>query len=1222
MENENKTTWLERPIHPALPAITNELAIFAGIIIIAFLTRFFNLEARVMSHDESLHTYFSWLLYRGQGYQHTPMMHGPFQFHILALTYFIFGVSDLTARIPAVLFSIATVWMVWYWRRYLGNWGALAAGIMMVLSPYMLYYGRYVRNELYAGFAGILLLYAILRYMETGGKRYLYMLTLATVLHFTAKETAFIYTAQALLFLGFYFISRITRKPWEENPGLYRVFIIILAAVVLLGGFGLGLGYLSNNSGTLAGAETVVPANPTGTTSPLEVPSAGIQPGEILLGLALIGVLAGIYVLFRGYGWRNILKERSFDLMLLLFTFVLPMLSAFLLDIFKSTLQVTIPTDAASVNGLDARALGIIGAIMILLFVLSIAIGMFWNRDWWKYAVLFWGIFTILYTTVFTNAAGFFTGAIGSLGYWLVQQGVERGSQPMYYYWLIQIPLYEFLPALGTIVAIIVGAIKLYKQEPAAAAQEPANLEALEPALDVDPDPIDVDTAPVEASNFGLFYGLMTWWCITSVVAFTVAGERMPWLTYHMAWPMVLFTGWVVGVFIDTLVKQWTTSEKPGQMVLSILVLTVFILALFNSLRALFGATPPFQGTDLVQLQATASFLVPLAVAILSGALLAYMMKDDLVSLAVVVLFILALVTFVSSIINGASLLSFAGLAGADTALTSASWLKLGTALVALIGSIVGILILSRLQRGSAFISLFVLTVFSLLLLQTARTSFRANYVLYDDAMEYLVYAHGATGVKDVMKQVEEVSKRTAGGLNAIIAYDASAPDTGVSWPMVWYLRDYTAQRSFDKPTRSLREAVAVIVDQKNFEQIEGALGDEFYRFDYIRMWWPNQDYFNLDRSRVLNAITNPQIRDGIFDIWFKRDYTKYAQATGSTAMTLTTWSPADQMRLYIRKDIASKIWNYGVGPSQAPVAEDPYKAGTIILPADQIFGSERYQPLGLNAPRGIASGLNGDLYVADSRNHRILHIAEDGSLLQEWGSFADIATGNAPQGTFNEPWGVAVGPDGSVYVTDTWNHRVQKFSESGDPIKTWGQYGQPFPDVPESKSSFWGPRGIAVDQKGQVYVADTGNKRIVVFDSDGNYLTEFGTAGFEPGQFDEPVGVAVGNDGVVYVTDTWNQRIQSFTPGADGLTYLPLFQWDVNGWFGQSLENKPFIAVGDNNHVFITDPEGYRVIEFTSDGQFVRTWGDFGTGEAEIGLAAGVRCGCGWKYLGHRCKQ
>ncbi len=1092
MENDQKTTWLERPIHPALPAITNEIAIFAGIIIIAIITRFYNLEARVMSHDESLHTYFSWLLYRGQGYQHTPMMHGPFQFHIIALTYFIFGPSDLTARIPSVLFSIATVGMVWYWRRYLGNWGALVAGLMMVLSPYMLYYGRYVRNESYAGFAGILLLYGILRYMETGGKRYLYMVTAATVLHFCAKETAFIYTAQALLFLGIYFISRITRKPWEENQGLYRIFIIILAVVVLLGGIGVGLGYLSRHTGTIAGGETVVPSNPTGTTSPLALPSSGIHPSQILLGLAFLGILAGAYVLFRGYGWKNMLKERSFDLMILLFTFVLPMLSAFILDIFKSKLNVTIPTDAASVNALDARALGIIGVILILLFILSIAIGMLWNRDWWKYAALFWGVFTILYTTVFTNAAGFFTGTIGSLGYWLVQQGVERGSQPAYYYILVQIPMYEFLPALGTIVAIIVGSIKLYTEK---------QTEAL---AVTDPEPVaesQLDDNPVRLpeSNFGLFFGLMTWWTITSVVAFSVAGERMPWLTYHMAWPMILFTGWVVGVFIDTLIKQWSTSETPGRTVLSILVLTVFILALFNTLRALFGATPPFQGTDLLQLQATASFLVPLGCAILSGALLAYLMKDDLVSLGVVVLFILALVTFASTVINGASLMSFASTAGADPSLTSSGWLKLGTALIALVGSIIGVVILSRLQRGSTFISLFVLTVFSLLLLQTARTAFRANYVLYDDAMEYLVYAHGATGVKDVMKQVEEVSKRTAGGLNAIVAYDASAPDTGVSWPMVWYLRDFTALRSFDKPTRSLREAAAVIVDQKNFEQIEGALGNEFYRFDYIRMWWPNQDYFNLDRSRILNAITNPQIREGIFDIWFNRDYNLYSQATGSNAMTLTTWQPADQMRLYIRKDIASKIWNYGVGPSQAPVAEDPYKAGTITLSADQIFGSDRYPPLGLNAPRAISNGLNGDLYVADSRNHRILHIGPDGSLLHEWGSFGDIAAGNAPQGIFNEPWGVAVGPDGSVYVTDTWNHRVQKFTEDGKPIKMWGQYGQPMPDIPESKSSFWGPRGIAVDQNGHVYVADTGNKRIVIFDADGNYLTDFGSAGFDP---------------------------------------------------------------------------------------------------------------------------
>jgi len=145
------------------------------------------------------------------------------------------------------------------------------------------------------------------------------------------------------------------------------------------------------------------------------------------------------------------------------------------------------------------------------------------------------------------------------------------------------------------------------------------------------------------------------------------------------------------------------------------------------------------------------------------------------------------------------------------------------------------------------------------------------------------------------------------------------------------------------------------------------------------------------------------------------------------------------------------------------------------------------------------------------------------------------------------------------------------------------------------------------VDGNGNVLVADTGNKRIVIFDKDGNYITEFGSAGFDPGQFDEPVGVAVAPSGTVYVTDTWNQRIQAFMPSDGGMFYFPTLQWDVNGWFGQSLDNKPFIAVGANENVFITDPEGYRIIEFTSEGQFVRTWGDFGNGPEEIGLAAGV---------------
>ena len=214
--NNKKTIWLDRPIHPALPAITYEIALFAGIMILAVITRFYNLGARVMSHDESLHTYFSWLLYRGQGYQHTPMMHGPWQFHLIALSYFLFGASDFTARIPAAIFSIATVWMVWYWRRYLGKVGALVAGLLMLISPFMLFYGRYVREDVYAAFSGVLLLYAVLRYFESGASRYLFLVTISLVIHLLDKETSFIYAAQLLLFLAVYFIARVTRKPWDH----------------------------------------------------------------------------------------------------------------------------------------------------------------------------------------------------------------------------------------------------------------------------------------------------------------------------------------------------------------------------------------------------------------------------------------------------------------------------------------------------------------------------------------------------------------------------------------------------------------------------------------------------------------------------------------------------------------------------------------------------------------------------------------------------------------------------------------------------------------------------------------------------------------------------------------------------------------------------------------------------------------------------------------------
>ncbi|MCJ7435293.1 MAG: TIGR03663 family protein, partial [Anaerolineales bacterium] len=595
---KNKSNWLERPIHPALPAITNEILIFAAVILLALVTRFYNLGARVMSHDESLHTYFSWLLYRGQGYQHSPMMHGPFQFHIIALTYDLLGASDFTARIPAVLFSIATVWMVWYWRRYLGKSGALIAGFLLVISPYMLFYGRYVRNESFVGFSGIVLLYAMLRHLEVGGKKYLYTIALAQVLHFATKETAFIYTAQALLFMAIYFIARITRKPWDGKEKEYRAFIVTLAIAILLLGCAAGYGIYARDAATISGTETAAPSNPDSTASPLAPPeTATVSLASILALASLLTLGVAGFTLIRGYTWEGIRTERSFDLLMLLGLLVLPMLAPFPIKFLEGWLNVTIPTDAGQIQALagNIRSIGIIGGILAVMFILSAVAGLIWNKEfWWKPTLLFWAIFTILYTTVFTNSDGFFTGTIGSLGYWLVQQSVERGSQPWYFYVFLQIPMYEFLPALGFILALIVGS--RYKPAPR------ASIEAEFGSNEI------ISEVPPEENNFSNTFSLLVWWSIIAIVAFSAAGERMPWLTYHMAWPMILLTGWALGRLIDN--TDWVKlREHRAGLVVALAV--IFFTSLISSMLSISGINPPFQGKELAQLQATSAFLLP-----------------------------------------------------------------------------------------------------------------------------------------------------------------------------------------------------------------------------------------------------------------------------------------------------------------------------------------------------------------------------------------------------------------------------------------------------------------------------------------------------------------------------------------------------------------------------------------------------------------------------------
>jgi sugar lactone lactonase YvrE len=376
-------------------------------------------------------------------------------------------------------------------------------------------------------------------------------------------------------------------------------------------------------------------------------------------------------------------------------------------------------------------------------------------------------------------------------------------------------------------------------------------------------------------------------------------------------------------------------------------------------------------------------------------------------------------------------------------------------------------------------------------------------------------------------------------------------------------------------------------------------------------MVWPNQDYFELTWPRIKNAITDPSFRNAIFQIWLNRNYSAYANITGKTGLTLSDWQPSAKMQLFIRKDIAAQMWNYEI-IQKAPLHADPYEKGMITLPADLVVGATGNTGGQLNAPRGIANAPDGSLYVADSRNNRIERFGASGNKIQTFGQvspgcpYATVPPPNVPIGTFCEPWGAAVSPDGKwIYVADTWNHRIQKLTTDGIPVKTWGTPN--YDPVSSGPFGLWGPRSVIVDSQGHVLVADTGNKRIVVYDADGNFISQFGGGGSNAGQLEEPVGLAIDAQGNLYVADTWNQRIQVFSPNIDKTSYTVSSQWNIDGWASESLDNKPYLAVDQQDHIFTTDPDSFRVLEFTTNGKFVHTWGTYGTSLENFGMPSGI---------------
>jgi len=252
-------------------------------------------------------------------------------------------------------------------------------------------------------------------------------------------------------------------------------------------------------------------------------------------------------------------------------------------------------------------------------------------------------------------------------------------------------------------------------------------------------------------------------------------------------------------------------------------------------------------------------------------------------------------------------------------------------------------------------------------------------------------------------------------------------------------------------------------------------------------------------------------------------------------------------------------------------------------------MGSRGGGPGQFTWPRGIAVGPDNSVVVADSSNHRVQVFDQTGTFVKEFGQY-----GNG-EAEFDCLAGVSVNRIGQFIISDRYNHRIQIFDPSGRFLRSFGQNG-----TMEGRFNY--PWGVTTDALGFIYVCDKENHRVQVFQSDGTFVGSIGSEGRSSGQLAHPHYIAVSATNKVVVTDSNNHRVQVF---------------DVNGkclttFGGEGGEEGKFkfprgVAVDDSGYIVVGDSGNHRIQVFSPDGDFVKAFGSWGNEDGQFKGLEGV---------------
>ncbi len=485
---------------------TPEQWAFAAIFLVGAVLRFWGLADKPLHHDESLHAYYSWqFLINPAGYQYDPLLHGPFQFHIIPFFFMLGhllglpngGVDDFTVRLLPALMGLAMVAMPYWLREHLGRWGALSVAFLLAVSPTFVYYSRFVRDDIYVTCCTLLIVVAALQYSQTRRMSWLLVGTAALMISYSAMENTFFtiaifgsfLVALVLWDLGPRVGALFTRLGGERDRTVVGREVLLLPFLLLMGAAAvLGLhwlGDLSNTINALAakyGNDATNPHNPDVIEQHYETLAVGVLL-VISIAVSLAATVGLLIRMFRDAPPRPPRWHRW----------------------------------------VDPRRQPVLDALL--------------DTDWVRWFIAFvvaWLIFAVFFIEIPQSATsitgwafgfkdGLGRGILRGIYYWLEQQHVARGGQPWYYY-LILIPLYEPL-------ALVFGLAGLVR-------------------------------VLVQPTRFRIF---LVYWFATTLLLYSWAGEKMPWLVIHIMLPLICLAGvaldWIIGTVVRGARSWWQPTR-------------------------------------------------------------------------------------------------------------------------------------------------------------------------------------------------------------------------------------------------------------------------------------------------------------------------------------------------------------------------------------------------------------------------------------------------------------------------------------------------------------------------------------------------------------------------------------------------------------------------------------------------------------------------------------